>query len=76
VNARVLRIGEHRTYRSGTNWPAVLAYEVQEGVEMTLEEIATVAGVTKEAVRQVEASAFRKLARNVALIRIEREWRR
>ncbi len=64
-----------QSLRNGAKWPALLAYQVKDGHEMTLEEIAQVAGITCERVRQIEASALRKLARRAAVLRLREELR-
>lgn len=46
----------------GADWPAVMAYQVKQGREMTLEEIGEVMGCSREYVRQIEFAALRKLA--------------
>lgn len=53
------------------SWDRFLEYRVEEGVEMDLEEIARVAGVTKERVRQVFEIALRKFARRAAVARLK-----
>ena len=57
MNARLRTPGESKT------WTRLLAFQVTEGVEMSLHEIAAVAGVTKQAIASVEERALRKLAR-------------
>lgn len=45
----------------GIDWEAIMAYQVRAGVEMTLEQVGEVAGVSRERIRQVEFEALRKL---------------
>lgn len=70
------RVGAHTRGRKGTDWPALFAYRVIDGDEMTLEAIGEIACVTREMIRQIEASALRKLKRNAAALRLAREWMR
>jgi len=51
------------TRAGGIDWKAIMAYRVKPGVEMTLEQIGEIGGVSRERIRQVEFDALRKLAR-------------
>ncbi len=46
----------------GIDWPAVMAYQIKPGHEMTLEEIGKIAGCSRERIRQLEFMALRKLS--------------
>ena len=67
------KCGQAIRYSHDENLAKLLAYPIEEGEEMTLEEIAAVAGITRERVRQIEQSAFRKLARLVAVMRLRKD---
>lgn len=59
-----------RRYRTdGIDWEAIMAYQVRPGVEMTLEQVGEVAGVSRERIRQVEFEALRKLSRRPSVRR-------
>ena len=67
MNASIrYRVGQHKRDRAGTSWSKLMAYEVVPGVEMTLEEIAHVAGVSKARIGQIYDVALRKLCRDAA----------
>jgi hypothetical protein len=63
-----------RSAASGARWDLLMSFKVCEGIELDLEQIAEVAHVSRECIRQIEEIALRKLARSALAKKVAREW--
>ena len=59
--------------RGSVKWEKLMAHQVREGESMTLQEIATVAGTSRQCIQQCLDLALRKLAKRAQVMRL-RQW--